>query len=207
MKSYLIAGIHTGTGKTVSSAVLCAMTGMDYWKPVQAGDLDQSDSLFVARHSGNAGKIHPERYRLQIPASPHYSAAEEGIQIKLGDFQLPEAGNKGLLVETAGGLMSPLAPGIQMAELAVHFKLPVILVASLYLGAINHTLLSVECLRNRGLDIAGLIFSGEDVPHSREYILQQSGLPHLLSIPRFDPLSPEAVQQFASENRDRLTWI
>ncbi len=93
--------------------------------------------------------------------------------------------------------MSPLAQGIHMADLAVHLDLPVILVSSLYLGSINHTLLSAECLRARKLKVAGLIFSGEDVPHSREYILKETGLRHLMSIPRFDELQAESIQAFA----------
>ena len=107
--SVVIAGIHTGIGKTICSAVLCQALGYDYWKPVQAGELHNTDSHFIERNTLNTNiKIHPEAYRLQTAASPHYAAALEGIEIQENQFILPFSTNK-IVVETAGGLMSPLS--------------------------------------------------------------------------------------------------
>src|ERR1700749_3407590 len=99
--NYLIAGIHTGIGKTLCSAILCQATGYDYWKPVQAGSLDDTDSIFIKKHVTNPDvTIHPEAYKLKIAASPHYAAEEEGIEIKKEHIFVPKTKNK-IIVETA----------------------------------------------------------------------------------------------------------
>lgn len=192
-----IAGIHTGIGKTLCSAVLCQALGYDYWKPVQAGELDNSDSHFIERHVRNPKcKIHSERYRLQLPASPHYAAAMEDIRIRKEDFVLPQTAND-LLVETAGGLMSPLAEGLLNIDLIAYLKLPVVLVSQNYLGSINHTLLTYDALKNQNIQILGLVFSGHASPHSEKFILQHTKLTHLFSIPFMDTVNAESVSAFA----------
>ncbi len=192
----IVAGIHTGIGKTICSAVLCQSFGYDYWKPVQAGDLENSDSHFVRHHTQNtSGVIHPERYRLKEPASPHYSASLEGITIGKSAFVLPETTN-GLVVETAGGVMSPLASGFLVIDLIEHLGLPVVLVSRNYLGSINHTLLTASALKQRNIPVLGLVFSGERGRHSEDFIREYTGLRTLFSIPFFETIGPDTIPDF-----------
>lgn len=202
--SIIVAGIHTGVGKTLCSAVLCEALGYDYWKPVQAGDLDQSDSLFVRNHVGNPlCVIHSESYRLNTSASPHYAAELDGIVIEPHKFQLPES-ERSLVVETAGGLMSPLASGFLVVDLIVQLGLPVVLVSQIYLGSINHTLLSFELLRARSIPVAGLVFSGESYPAGERYIVDYTNLPVLFSIPRLNPVSADSIRDFVERTTIRI---
>jgi dethiobiotin synthetase len=193
----IIAGIHTGIGKTVCSAVLCQALGYDYWKPVQAGELDNSDSIFIQKNVSNpACKVHAECYRLTVPASPHYAAAVDGLTIEPADFVLPTTTNS-LVVETAGGIMSPLAAGFLNIHLMQQLRLPVILVSNNYLGSINHTLLTVAALRQYQLPVLGLVFSGQVVASSREFLLAETKLPLLFSIPQFAEINRAGIADFA----------
>ncbi len=203
--NYCIAGIHTGIGKTVCSAVICQALGYDYWKPVQAGDPEHSDSIFIRDNVDNPQcTIHPEKYKLLTPASPHYAAEIENINIKRDDFILPPSQNN-IIVETAGGLMSPLSSDFLNIDLIEYLKLPVILVSNNYLGSINHTLLSYRCLRERKIPVAGLVFSGKTMPSSEEMILQYTQCPLLFSIPEFESLDKDTIRGFVSNNRIRLS--
>ena len=195
--SIVIAGIHTGIGKTVCSAIICEAKGFDYFKPVQAGELDNTDSMFVKRNVSNAEcTVHREAYRLKLAASPHYAAREEGIEIKKEDIVLPVTHNN-LLIETAGGIMSPLANNFLNLDLMEHLKLPVVLVSNNYLGSINHTLMSYLALKNRGIKITGIVFNGEENKASETYILQYTQLPFLFSIPQFEVINKETIAEFA----------
>jgi dethiobiotin synthetase len=196
----IIAGIHTGIGKTICSAVICQALGYDYWKPVQAGDLENSDSIFIQRNVTNpACKIHREKYLLQTPMSPHKAAEIDGILITKDDFILPISTNP-MVVETAGGIMSPLADNLLNIDLMEHLQLPVILVSNNYLGSINHTLLTVSALKQRNIPIKGLVFSGEEVSSSREFILQYTLVPLLFSIPLFKKTDAATIATFAANN-------
>jgi dethiobiotin synthetase len=195
--SIIIAGIHTGIGKTVCSAVICQALGYDYWKPVQAGELDNTDSIFIQRNVTNPKCfVHPERYRLTMPASPHYAAAQDGLQISATDFVLPQTSNS-LLVETAGGIMSPLSNSLLNIDLVAQLNLPAIVVSNNYLGSINHTLLSVIALQQQNIPIKGLVFCGETVESTRGFILQYTNLPLLFSIPQFKNINAEVIADFA----------
>ncbi len=195
--SVIIAGIHTGIGKTVCSAVICQALGYDYWKPVQAGELDNTDSIFIGRNVSNTHCIvHAERYRLTIPASPHYAAAMDGVEIKPGDFVLPKTNNQ-IVVETAGGIMSPLSGNFLNIDLMEQLKLPAILVSNNYLGSINHTLLTVGAMQKRNIPIKGIVFSGHAFASTREFILQYTKLPLLFSIPQFEKTDAIAIADFA----------
>jgi dethiobiotin synthetase len=194
----VVAGIHTGIGKTVTSAIIAEALEYDYWKPVQAGDLHATDSFFVQDHIGNTKtKVHEEKYRLAVAASPHWAAELEGIEIDLNEIEIPATGN-GIVIETAGGLMSPLNYTQTNLDLVRHLELPVALVCSDYLGSINHSLLTIEAFRNRNVEIIGLVFCGQEVPSTREYIVRQSGLPLLFSIPHFDTLDAIMLCSFAA---------
>ena len=152
--SYIIAGIGTEIGKTVISALLCQGgrkgAGYDYWKPVQAGDLENTDTHKVSEWVSREGfAAHAERYRLTEPMSPHAAAAIDGVKIGMEDFTRPEGVN--LVTELAGGLMVPLSDRLTNIDLCEVLGDPIILTANFYLGSINHTLLSLELIRARGL--------------------------------------------------------
>jgi dethiobiotin synthetase len=204
----IIAGIHTGIGKTVCSAIMAQALEYDYWKPVQAGDLQSSDSLFIQEHVSNGKTIvHPEAFCLTIAASPHYAASEDGVAITMDGIKLPFTDN-GLIIETAGGVMTPLSENLLNIDLIRNLNLPVILVSNHYLGSINHTLLSIQALQDADIPMLGLVFCGTEVPSTREYILQYSGLPLLLSIPQFKNLNKEMIAAFAASiSRDLKTKL
>lgn len=200
-----IVGIHTGIGKTVCSTVICQALGYDYWKPVQAGDLENTDSLFIKNNVSNPScAVHPERYKLLTAASPHYAASLESIDIQKQHFVLPVTKNN-LVVETAGGLMSPLSTSLLNVDLIEHLKLPVVLVSNNYLGSINHTLLTYSIIKDRKIPVIGLVFVGEATPSTEKFILEYTRLPLLFSIPWFKTLSPKILQAFAQSISIKLS--
>ncbi|MDM1368304.1 dethiobiotin synthase [Myroides marinus] len=183
-----ITGIDTEIGKTIVSAYFTHKLNADYWKPIQSGDLHHSDSMKVKALVENA-IIHPERYALEIPASPCESAAKEGVLMRLEDFSLPNTNNN-LVVEGAGGLFVPINSNTYMIDLIVHLQLPVVLVTRNYLGCINHTMLSIEALRTRGVVIDYLVFNGEFNPYSVEAIKGFADqTTQIITLPDFDKIS------------------
>lgn len=197
-KRYFITGIGTGVGKTVTSAAITEKLKADYWKPIQSGDLEQSDSLAIKSLIANKQTvIHPERYRLNQPLSPHLSAKIDGIDMLLSDFELPHTDNH-LIVEGAGGLMVPINNNHLIIDLIKHLALEVILVSQNYLGSINHTLLSIAMLKNAGIELAGIIFCGEKNEESERYILTYSNAKLLGNIPQLSTLNASQITQ-ASE--------
>ena len=192
--TFVITGTDTDIGKTVFAAALTAALGGCYWKPVQAGLADGTDSETVVRIGGvDPDRVVPERYRLQIPASPHYSAAQEGIEIALEDFVIPQVDGP-LVIEGAGGALVPVNPELLFADLFAHWGLPVIIVASTRLGTINHSLLTIEALRSRDVTIHGVAFTGEEVPDSEQTICRIGNVRHLGRLPVIDSLSPDGVK-------------
>lgn len=174
--AYFVSGIGTEVGKTVISSLLVRHFQADYWKPIQCGDLEHTDTQKVAEWAElSPDRQHPERYRLQTPASPHYAAALEGENIQLTDFEFPTT-DRPLIVEGAGGLFVPLNDQETILDLIQHLDLPVFLVSRHYLGSINHTILSVEALSQRKIPIAGLIYSGDDSKDTVEIIQKQTGI-------------------------------
>lgn len=190
---YFITGIGTGIGKTITSAVITEKLKADYWKPIQSGDLHQSDSMSVgALLSNPKSKIHPETYKLHEPLSPHLSAKIDGVNINLDELKLPVTENH-LIVEGAGGLMVPLNDEHLILDLIKHLNLELILVSKHYLGSINHTLLSVQALQSYNIPIKGIIFNGEPNRESEQYILNYTKLKKLGEIPNLPQLSPEQI--------------
>ena len=182
-QQYFITGIGTGIGKTITSAIITEKLKADYWKPIQSGDLAQSDSMTIeSLISNNQTVIHPETYRLTQPLSPHLSAKIDGIEIELNNFQLPKTNNN-LIVEGAGGLMVPLNDKALILDLVKYLKLEVIVVSQHYLGSINHTLLTINTLKQHNMSIRGIIFNGEENLESQSYILNYSDIKHLGNIP------------------------
>lgn len=191
-----VTGIGTGVGKTVVAALLTEQLEADYWKPVQAGDLEQSDSISVAGMISNAKTvIHPERYRFKLAASPHKAAAFEGIFIAKGDFVLPETDNL-LVIEGAGGLMVPLSATLLMVDLITKFDAEAVLVVRNYLGCINHTLLSMHLLWSRNIPIRAVVFNGDMDPDTESVLLNYfSAGTSIIRVPEFTALNAEALLQ------------
>lgn len=172
VKKWFITGIGTGIGKTFVSTVLAQCLQADYWKPIQSGDLDRSDSLFVKELVSYPIRIHKERYALQTPVSPHQAAAMEDVAIRVQDFSLPATDNH-LLVEGAGGLFVPLNNQEYMIDLICQLGLPVVLVMQDYLGCINHSLLSLEALQHRKIELAAVVFNGDFNPYTRSLLREK----------------------------------
>lgn len=204
MSAFFVTGIGTEIGKTVCSTVLTEALQADYWKPIQAGGLDATDSMFVQQYISNpVSQIHPERYRLNTPASPHYAAEIDGIEMQLSDFELPTT-ERFLLVEGAGGLLVPINRKETMLDLILHLNVPVILVSKNYLGSINHTLLTIECLKQAGVSIAGLVYSGEEYEPGESVIEQMTGVKTLCRVPLMKHINQDEIAQVASQLRDKL---
>lgn len=192
--NYFVTGIHTDAGKTVASAYLQLALDADYWKPVQAGDLDFGDTDRVRAYTGlPSGRYHPVRHALRTPASPHYAARLDGVDIRLEDFTLPTT-DRPLLVEGAGGLLVPLNEEHTIADLVAHLNLPVILVSRHYLGSINHTLLSVETIRRRGLELAGIVYSGgAEGAETVSIVRRMTGAPLIAELPEWSTIDAAAL--------------
>ncbi len=193
MTAMIVTGTDTGIGKTVFSAALTHALGAFYWKPVQAGLDEATDAESVARF-GSVPPEHilPEAYRLKLPASPHLSAESEGVEIDPRRLALPP--QRPLVVEGAGGLMVPLTRDLLTIDLFARWGLPVVLCARTTLGTINHTLLSLEALKARGIPVKGIAFIGAEMRDSQDVIAAFSGVKVLGRLPPVDPLTPDGVQ-------------
>lgn len=192
MSRLIVTGTDTGIGKTVFSAALAAALGAFYWKPVQSGLEEATDSETVRGIGGvPAARILPEAYRLRLPASPHLSAEAEGVEIDPERLVLPP--HDPLVVEGAGGLMVPLTRRLLTIDLFARWGLPVVLCARTQLGTINHSLLSIEALKARGIPIRGLAFIGEEMADSQDVIAAFSGVKVLGRLPPLEVLTPERV--------------
>ncbi len=197
--NYFVTGINTGSGKTIVSAVLCQALQADYWKPVQCGiderDLDQVKSLVNNGHT----LFFDEAYCLTEPASPHQAASMENTRITLSAIELPDNGGNDLIIEGAGGALVPLNDDEVIIDIAARFGAEIILVADLYLGSINHTLLTVNELRARELVIKGIVFNGPDNSHSREIISKKTGLKTLLHLKPEPDINEAVITKYAIE--------
>ncbi|WP_316820064.1 dethiobiotin synthase [Pedobacter gandavensis] len=193
--TYFISGIGTGIGKTIVSAILTQKLQADYWKPIQSGDLDQSDSLSIRNLISNTKTaIHLEQYRLSKPLSPHLSARLDGIEIRSNALKLPVTNNQ-LIIEGAGGLMVPINEKELILDLIPILNAKLIIVSQNYLGSINHTLLTLEVLKQRQIPVAGIIFNGEENQESESYIANYSGIPILGKIPKLTSLDQESIAE------------
>jgi dethiobiotin synthetase len=195
MNIFFVTGIGTEIGKTITSAILVEYLKADYWKPIQSGDLDFSDTIKVKNLISNEKtQFHTESYRLTQPYSPHYAAQLDGVTINLNEIKIPKTNNN-LIIEGAGGLMVPLNDKDLIIDLIKKFNVEVILVSRNYLGSINHTLLSVEALRSRNIPIKGIIFNGESTPASESIIIKQTGLNVIGSIPILNHVNQETIKE------------
>lgn len=197
MMRYFVTAIGTDSGKTLVSAILCEYLKADYWKPVQAGYPRDSDTV-KSLVTYTPFHIHPEAYLLQTPASPHMAARIDQVQIDLEKIKLPKTQNS-LVIEGAGGVMVPLNEHDYVIDLAKRFQAKIVLVSNLYLGSINHTLLTVGFLKSRNLPVAGLIFNGTPNHDSEQIIEQKSGWPVLLRIDKEEHINSAKVKQYAAQ--------
>jgi dethiobiotin synthetase len=196
-----VAGTDTDVGKTVFAAALSSAMEASYWKPIQAGSLDETDSDIVRRLSGRGPtSILAEGYRLTTACSPHRAAELDGTSINVGQLRLQDTDP--LVVEGAGGLLVPVTREILMIDLAAMWKLPVVLVARTSLGTINHTLLSIEALRARNIPLIGIAFVGEAAPDSEETICALGSARRLGRLPWIDPLDRAGLRQAFADSFD-----
>lgn len=198
MKRYFISGIGTGVGKTVMSALLCEALQADYWKPIQAGDLENSDTLTAQGLVSNSKThFHKEAYQLPFALSPHASAENAGMEIDISHIQIPKTNNT-LVIEGAGGLMVPINYETLYIDLLPLWNVEVVLVSRHYLGSINHTLLSAELLKQRNISVKGIVFNGDENHQSEKVILKLSGLKMLGRIPETSTIDKHFIQTHAS---------
>lgn len=190
MSAVIVTGTDTGVGKTVFAAGLTAALGATYWKPVQSGLEDATDTATVADLS--AAKTLPEAYRLNMPASPHLSAEDMGVEIDLSRLALPQVEGT-LVVEGAGGVMVPLNREHFFLDLFARWQAPVVLVARTALGTINHTALSLMALRNAGCPVMGVAFIGNAEPDVEQTICEMCNTRHLGRLPHLDNLTRDSL--------------
>ena len=193
MSGFFVTGTDTDVGKTLVSAWLLAHLDGAYWKPIQAGTEPTTDSATVQQLAElPVGHVLPEAYLLPEPMAPHEAARRAGIALDMDKLRLPP--HDGLVVvEGAGGLMVPIVDGAYMIDLADELELPIILVARSTLGTINHTLLSLEAIRRRGLPLAGVVISGPETPHNRAAIERYGQVQVIAEIPYVETVSREAL--------------
>jgi dethiobiotin synthetase len=204
LKKIAIAGIHTDIGKTVVSALLCQALQADYWKPVQAGSLQSSDRMLVQSLLDNPiSKVHPEALQFRLAASPHTAAAAEQVHFDCRRLSFPETANL-LLVETAGGLLSPMDQDHTMADFILHFDMPAILVTRNYLGSINHTLLCIEVMRQRGINLLALVINGNRDAGTEDFIKNYSKINNVFYTSELTTLNPIQVKEEALLLRRQL---
>jgi len=191
----VVAGTDTGIGKTVFAAGLADLLGADYWKPIQAGLEGETDSQLVARLGGlSDDRIVPEHYRLQTPASPHHAAAIDGVRIAVESLDVPDTGGRPLVIEGSGGLLVPLDRSTLYIDVIARWRFPVVLCARTALGTINHSLLSIEALRNRNIELIGIAFIGESHPESERLICEIANVRRLGRLPRLSPLTGSTLR-------------
>lgn len=199
MSGFFVTGTDTEVGKTLVSAWLLTQLDGSYWKPIQAGTVPTTDSATVQSLAElPVSRVLPEAYLLPEPMAPHESARRANIAMDMEKLKLPP--HDGLVVvEGAGGLMVPIVDGAYMIDLADALDLPIILVARSTLGTINHTLLSVEAIRRRGLPLAGVVISGPETPHNRAAIERFGKVEVIAEIPQLETVNRDTLKAIAPE--------
>jgi len=193
---YFISAIHTDSGKTLASAIVAQALQADYWKPIQSGLPKDADT--VKNLVSFDIKIHPSAYEFAKPASPHDAAKAENREINLENIVLPQTENT-LLIEGAGGLLVPLNDTDFVVDIPQKLDVEIIFVVNIYLGCINHSLLSFEAMKHRNLKVKGIIFNGEDNPETKRIILHHAGWTELLHIHPEKEVTPEIVVRYAEK--------
>lgn len=192
--AFFVTGTDTGIGKTVISAMLTLGLNAAYWKPVQSGLTEETDTEAVKRLTGlpNA-HFKPETYRLTEPLSPHASAKMDGIEIKIDAFSIPDYEADHLIIEGAGGVLVPMNDEYLMIDLIKRLKLPALIVARSGLGTLNHTLLTIEALRNRNIPVLGVIMNGSKNVSNRKAIEKYGAVNVLAELEVIEHLDPNSL--------------
>lgn len=193
---YFVTAIGTDSGKTLASAILVEALEADYWKPIQAGTPTDSDTIKELVSSQNT--IHPEQYLLKSPMSPHAAAKIDNIEIKIQHLTVPKT-DKPLVIEGAGGLMVPVNDLEIIADIIPYLQAEVILVCNIYLGSINHSLLSLEYIKTRRYPLKGIIFNGPENYETQQIIENYSGAKCLLHIKNEKKITKEVINKYAKE--------
>ena len=206
-----ITGISTDVGKTIASAIIVEALQADYWKPIQAGDLDNSDSHKIKRYiSNDKTVIHENSYKLNTPASPHLAAELDGITIDLKKIAAPNPDSyrdkNHLVIEGAGGIFVPINDKDCVIDL-IQKEYKVIVVSRHYLGSINHTLLTIEALKNRKINIVGIIFSGNENKSSEAIILNKTGIKCIGRIEQEPYFDQNVIKEYADLFRENLLQL
>jgi dethiobiotin synthetase len=201
----VVTGTDTGIGKTIFAAGLAQHLDGFYWKPIQAGLDGETDADVVRRLSGlPERRILPEAWRLRTPASPHWAAERDGVAIDPDALEPPRVAGP-LVIEGAGGLMVPLTRRVLFIDVFANWGAPVVLCARTGLGTLNHTLLSLEALRRRGIAVLGVALIGDPHPDNEGTLAALGGVPMLGRLPRLDPLTPQTLKDsFAAAFRREM---
>lgn len=195
MARFVITGTDTGIGKTVFAAALTDALGACYWKPIQSGLENETDSETVMRLGQvSRDRIIQEAFKLKTPVSPHLAAKLDQLIIDPGMLELPKTMSS-LIIEGAGGLLVPLNENILFADVFAHWQIPVILCARTGLGTINHTLLSLEAMHHRSIPVYGIVFIGPENADTQCIISELGHIPILGRLPFLDKLTPDALRQ------------
>jgi dethiobiotin synthetase len=203
----IVAGTDTGVGKTIFAAALASALDGTYWKPIQAGLQEETDTEAVLRLSGLSTKqVLPEAYRLKTPASPHFAAAMDGIAIDPERLTLPNA-NRPLVVEGAGGLLVPLTREVTYIDVMARWRAPVALCARTTLGTINHSLLSIEALRARGIPLLGIAFIGDENAESERIVAEIGHVRRLGRLPHLAQLTPDTLRSAFAEHFNIVNFM
>ena len=194
-----VTGTDTGIGKTLVAACLTRAWAADYWKPFQTGLTEDPGDGWTVRHLTNCppARVHPPAMELKAPLSPEDAACLEGITIEPDRLALP-IGDRPLVVEGAGGVLVPIVPGLLTADLIERLALPALLVARSTLGTINHTLLSLEALRARGVAVAGVVLNGPPSANNRAAIERHGNVRVLAELAPLESLDADAVARLAT---------
>jgi dethiobiotin synthetase len=198
----LICGIGTDVGKTLVSAILVEALKAHYWKPVQAGHLESSDSKTVKNLVPNT-HCYPETYLLKHPLSPHLAAALEGIELQRDQFQIPSPPCP-LVIESTGGILVPLNHNVLLIDLFMEWECEWILVSRHYVGSINHSLLTIEALQKRKIKLRGIIFNGTNQPFTEDVVLSYSGLSCLGHLYPEEVWTPDLIKRYAQQWKTQI---
>ncbi len=202
MKRIFVTGISTEVGKTIASAIITEALEADYWKPIQAGDLEHSDSHKIAQLISNKKTvIHKNSYALKSPMSPHAAASIDGINILSDQIKEPQTTNH-LVIEGAGGLLVPINEKETILDL-IKPTYKVVIVSRHYLGSINHSLLTIGWLKDRGFNVS-ILFSGDEQPTTEEIILSKTGITSLGRINEEQNFDAELIRKYATQFREKL---
>ena len=202
MNTFFVTGISTDVGKTIASAILVEALKADYWKPIQAGDLDNSDTYKIKRLVSNSKSVfHKNSYALKTPMSPHGAAERDGITIDISKIKAPTTNNH-LIIEGAGGLLVPLNNSETILDI-IQPNYKVIVVSRHYLGSINHTLLTVNLLKEKGFNVS-IIYSGNEHKSTEDIIHKMTGVPVIGRIEDEPYFDQNVIKSYADIFRKNL---